>query len=1149
MKRKGTKAGAAGLVTMMLIIMLATAAMATTLTHYKFTSESLPSQGSLYYDIAGMAVTGSGQPIAVGKTCTQSGSSNTGRVLSRDPATGAWHFFYQEAGVDFLGACTIGDKIWAVGADNNYGLIRYFDGTSWSAPECPKRAGGGVTFYLRAVSAADPSHVWAVGKFGDCVYFDGTSWTSQGVPDDTYELYDVEAVSYDLAYAVGSKYVDGQQVGVVMINHGSSWSDFYVGGKPLYGIDAQSWSRVFACGDAGTLISYNGSSWSPVDANYSSSAAVLDVAGLTGPVRCMAVDADGKVLTAQGSTVSVQDNDFSVLTSVVNIDNAHVFVSSMAGVYQGTYEAPQVGAVAPSSLDADTQPTVQVYGSFFRSGAGVKLMKAGNPDIAASSVTVLSEGQISATFNLTGAATGLYDLRVTNDDGQSGTLPRSVTVKYSAAPTVASISPARGTDNGVVDVTISGSGFHSGTVTRLEKQGQVAIAATNLVVKSASGITCGFDLNGAATGAWDVVVQNSDAQSGKLSGGFAVQRPAPTLTSVDPAKGDNSGPVPVANIAGSGFRPGASARLSRSSGPDITATDITVRSASSLTCTFDLTGAAVGAWDLVVRNDDGQEGRLADAFTVEYPAPQLVSISPGSAYNTGASAETVSGKCFRQGATVKLTGGTGDMTAIDVTVVSSSQIKCSFDLLGKAAGTCGITVQNDDGKSSSLSGAFTIKTPEQPQPEPTPVPTPDPNPAPSPNSRWYLAEGSTGWGFSTYMTIANPNDKAVVVGLEYQTSSGPVKGGSVQMAPRSQATVNPQAVVGDRDFSTVAVCDGGLPIALDRTMSWGPTGGTPYDRTSSIGVTAPQKAWYLAEGSSSWGFETWLLVQNPNAQPAECTLTYMVENSAPVVVKKTVPAKSRASFDMADDIGACDASISVQAAIPVIAERSVYRNNRTEGHESVGATAPSRNFYLAEGTTRYGFTTYVLVQNPNDSADNVTLTYMTPAGPVQQAPFTMGPRSRKTVKVNDFLAGLDFSTLVSADRPVIAERAMYWTGADGQESCHDSVGLDATHTSFCLPDGQTSGGCETFTLVQNPNGSPVEVELTYLTPDGNSNLVLRDTIAKNSRKTYNMADKVPSGRAGVMVRSLTSGRKIVVERSMYWDGRGSGTDTIGGFSD
>jgi hypothetical protein len=45
-----------------------------------------------------------------------------------------------------------------------------------------------------------------------------------------------------------------------------------------------------------------------------------------------------------------------------------------------------------------------------------------------------------------------------------------------------------------------------------------------------------------------------------------------------------------------------------------------------------------------------------------------------------------------------------------------------------------------------------------------------------------------------------------------------------------------------------------------------------------------------------------------------------------------------------------------------------------------------------------------------------------------------------------------------------------------------------------------------------------------------------------------MADKGISGRASVMFTSKTSGKKIMCERAMYWNNRGAGTDTIGGYS-
>jgi len=164
--------------------------------------------------------------------------------------------------------------------------------------------------------------------------------------------------------------------------------------------------------------------------------------------------------------------------------------------------------------------------------------------------------------------------------------------------------------------------------------------------------------------------------------------------------------------------------------------------------------------------------------------------------------------------------------------------------------------------------------------------------------------------------------------------------------------------------------------------------------------------------------------------------------------------------------------------------------------------------------------------------------------------FKMEPSIRKTIRVNDELPNTDLSIHVHADQPIIAERAMYWgAGTSLGEACHDSIGMEAPRTSFYLPDGETSNGRETWTLVQNPNNEPVNIRVSYLVPDGKTNVVFTDTLKGNSRKTYNMADQGIKGRAAVLVTSLTPDKKIMVERAMYWNSRGAGTDTIGGYSD
>ena len=106
-------------------------------------------------------------------------------------------------------------------------------------------------------------------------------------------------------------------------------------------------------------------------------------------------------------------------------------------------------------------------------------------------------------------------------------------------------------------------------------------------------------------------------------------------------------------------------------------------------------------------------------------------------------------------------------------------------------------------------------------------------------------------------------------------------------------------------------------------------------------------------------------------------------------------------------------------------------------------------------------------------------------------------------------------------------------------------GLDGPHMTFLLPDGQTSNGYETYTCVQNPNPGAVTIQVSYLPQGGGKTVTFTDEIPKGSRKTYNMADKIPSGRASIIVKSLDGARPIMVERSMYWNTRGAGTNTVG----
>ena len=85
---------------------------------------------------------------------------------------------------------------------------------------------------------------------------------------------------------------------------------------------------------------------------------------------------------------------------------------------------------------------------------------------------------------------------------------------------------------------------------------------------------------------------------------------------------------------------------------------------------------------------------------------------------------------------------------------------------------------------------------------------------------WFLAEGSTAWGFGTYINVENPEPVAVTIQITYMTTGGAMVQPPIWMPGLSRLTVNPYSAIGAQDFSTRVVCVGGQTISVDRSMFW-----------------------------------------------------------------------------------------------------------------------------------------------------------------------------------------------------------------------------------------------------------------------------------------------------------------------------------------
>ena len=233
--------------------------------------------------------------------------------------------------------------------------------------------------------------------------------------------------------------------------------------------------------------------------------------------------------------------------------------------------------------------------------------------------------------------------------------------------------------------------------------------------------------------------------------------------------------------------------------------------------------------------------------------------------------------------------------------------------------------------------------------------------ATAPASTWYLAEGATAGEFETWVLVQNPQDEPVHVNFILNTESGEVRPDTLQgfeIPARSRISFNLDRYVDTYHVSTLVQATDG-EVVCERAMYWTPPGQVYREEGhDSIGVTAPAPQWYLAEGATAGEFETWVLVQNPQDEPVHVNFILNTESGEvrPATLQGfEIPARSRISFNLDRYVDTYHVSTLVQATDgEVVCERAMYWNNRTGGHDSIGATAPASTWYLAEGATSPG---------------------------------------------------------------------------------------------------------------------------------------------------------------------------------------------------
>ena len=360
-----------------------------------------------------------------------------------------------------------------------------------------------------------------------------------------------------------------------------------------------------------------------------------------------------------------------------------------------------------------------------------------------------------------------------------------------------------------------------------------------------------------------------------------------------------------------------------------------------------------------------------------------------------------------------------------------------------------------------------------------------------------------------------------------------------------------------------------------------------------VKVSCGVKGWYFAEGYTGGDFDAWILIQNPNQTDAVAHLRFLTPNGEPITWDVPLAKETRYTVYLNTIPGLEKQEVATEVICEgdgVVAERAMYFNykdaqghDRAGGHASIGADALSGSWYLPEGYTGGDFDTYVLLMNPGtEDANDVRVKLLKPQDGRYYAFKTTVPAGRRrTIKLDDLVwregqdniiadaavepatgggdggeppaevkfNDSDVSTIIYSDKPVAAERSMYFDYY-GKAGGSNSIGAACAAPEWYLPEGYTGGDFDTWVMAMNPSGDTVDITYTFYSskPGFEPVSVTHAGVPPWSRDTIHV-DEVP-GLAGTDVSTKVAATKtvtpqvsvseegpadIVAERSVYFN--------------
>jgi hypothetical protein len=524
-------------------------------------------------------------------------------------------------------------------------------------------------------------------------------------------------------------------------------------------------------------------------------------------------------------------------------------------------------------------------------------------------------------------------------------------------PTVTSITPNQGRNDGVVSITnLAGNNFQEGATASLSRSGQPDIFGSNVNVVSQTRITCDFDLSKAQPGSWDVVVTNPHDRQGVLQRAFTITK-APGVVSPSYdfyfAEGYTGQGFyeyltlgnpqnAAANTTITYMFPDGSTQEQQLEIAPASRTTVNVNAEvgpdKEVSCKveadqeivaerpmyFSYQGMWAGGHDVLGAAAPALNWYFAEGYTgagfdewicVQNPGDDTADLA---FYFQTQEVGEIMVDGFSVGAHSRASFKTNDILGPDfqtsLKLESNRPIVAERPMYFNYSGTGGWGWQG----GHCVMGASELST------------------------EYYFAEGTTRQGFEEWITLQNPNQEAIVVEATYQLGAG--QGDPVtkiyDLAGSSRFTLYaPNEVGGDKDVSVYLTSLSDFlaerPMYFDYQYNIAAQGGHCV-----IGSPFAATDWFLAEGYTGAGFNQWICLQNAGGEDANVQITYYTQEEGALTPRDLViPARTRITVMVNDSAGPnYQLSSGISSDRPIVCERPMYfvYNGLPGGHDVVG---------------------------------------------------------------------------------------------------------------------------------------------------------------------------------------------------------------------